>query len=404
MTTKFKIISGGLLFLFAVLIYLESTEKSPINWFPSYAHSDKIPYGTYVLYNSLEERLEKDQLKEVNQPPYVFLRDSSAVVQGTYFFINNFISFDDAEADQMLDWVAQGNTLFVATTSVGKRILDTLHLDTQTYYDLDNLQRKPLFQLSNPSLKREHAYYIDLEIGAAAFNEIDTLETVVLGEFDLSKEDTLSMEEPKIHFISQAFGKGKILIHLMPEAFTNYAMLRDDNYKYVEGVLNYLPTDGPIYWDNHYNNGKTTQTSPLYVFLNNRYMKWAYYMLILGVLLWVFFEGKRKQRAIPIATPLPNKTIEFTETIAGMYLDKKDHTSIAYHQINYFFDFARSEYYVHTGKRDADFLHKVHLKSGKSQEQTAQLFKYIEDILAMGSVSQEQLLRLNKLIEAFKNA
>ncbi|MFT5752389.1 MAG: hypothetical protein ACI828_002446 [Flavobacteriales bacterium] len=404
MTPKFKIISGCLLFLFAVLIYLESTEKAPINWFPSYAHSDKIPYGTYVLYNSLEEHLEKDQLKEVNQPPYLFLADSSEVVQGTYFFINNFISFDDAEADRMLDWVAQGNTLFVASASVGKRILDTLHLDTETYYDLDNLQRKPLFQLSNPSLKKDHAYYIDLEIGATSFDEIDTLKTVVLGEFDLSKEDTLHMEEPKIHFISQAFGKGKILLHLMPEAFTNYAMLRNDNYDYLEGVLKYLPTDRPIYWDNHYNNGKASQTSPLYVFLNNRYMKWAYYMLIIGVLLWVFFEGKRKQRAIPIVTPLPNKTIEFTETIAGMYLDKKDHTSIAYHQINYFFDFARSEYYVNTGKRDAAFLNKVHLKSGNSKEETGQLFQYIEGILAMGSVSQEQLLRLNKLIEAFKNA
>ena len=190
----------------------------------------------------------------------------------------------------------------------------------------------------------------------------------------------------------------------MPEAFTNYGMLRSNNYEYVEGVLKYLPSDTPIYWDNHYNNGKTTQTSPLYVFLNNRYLKWAYYMLIIGVLLWVFFEGKRKQRSIPIVEPLANKTIEFTETIAGMYLEKKDHTSIAYHQINYFFDFARSEYFVNTGKRDAAFLEKVGLKSGNSKEQTAELFQYIEAILNRGNVSQEQLLRLNKLIEAFKNA
>lgn len=404
MTTKFKILGGCLLFLFAVLIYLESTEKDPVNWFPSYAKSDKIPYGTYVLYNSFKESLGGDQIQDVNRPPYEFLADSSDAIQGTYFFINNFISFDDAESDRMLDWVAQGNTLFVASASVGDRILDTLHLDTESYYDLDNLQRKPLFELSNPSLKRENAYYIDLEIGASSFHEIDTLETVILGEFDLSKDDTLHLEDPKVHFISQTFGKGKILLHLMPEAFTNYAMLRNDNYKYVEGVLKYLPTDGTIYWDNHYNNGKTIQTSPLYVFLKNRYMKWAYYMLIIGVLLWVFFEGKRKQRAIPIVKPLPNKTIEFTETIAGMYLEKKDHTSIAYHQINYFFEYARSEYQVNTGKRDITFMEKVSLKSGNTKDQTVQLFEYIDGILNTGSVSQEQLLRLNKLIEAFKNA
>lgn len=404
MTTKFKILGGCMLFLFAVLIYLESTEKDPINWYPSYAKSDKIPYGTFVLYNSVKESVEKDQLKEVNQPPYEFLADSSAAVNGTYFFINNFISFDDAESDRILDWVARGNTLFVASASIGERILDTLHLDTESYYDLDNLQRKPLYGLSNPRLKKSHSYYIDLEIGATSFDEIDTLQTVVLGEFDLSKEDTLHMEEPKIHFISQAFGEGNILLHLMPEAFTNYGMLHNDNYKYVEDVLKYLPADRPIYWDNHYNNGKVIRTSPLYVFLENRYLKWAYYMLIIGVLLWVFFEGKRKQRAIPIVTPLANKTIEFTETIAGMYLEKKDHTSIAYHQINYFFDFVRSEYLVNTGKRDAEFLERVRLKSGNSKEETDLLFQYIEGVLNTGSVSQEQLLRLNKLIEAFKNA
>lgn len=404
MTPKLKIIGGIMLFLFGVLIYLEATEKAPINWYPSYAKSDKIPYGTYVLYNTVKESVGEDKVIDVDQPPYLFLTDSSNTVQGTYFFINNFIAFDDAESDRMLEWVAKGNTLFVSSANIGERILDTLNLETQAYYDLDNLQRKPLYGLSNPSLKKEHAYYIDLEIGATSFDEIDTLETVVLGEFDLSKEDTLQMEEPKIHFISQAFGKGTILLHLMPEAFTNYGMLRSNNYEYVEGVLKYFPTDTPIYWDNHYNNGKTTQTSPLYVFLNNRYMKWAYYMLIIGVLLWVFFEGKRKQRSIPIVKPLANKTIEFTETIAGMYLEKKDHTSIAYHQINYFFDFARSEYYVNTGKRDAAFLEKIGLKSGNSKEQTAELFQYIEGILNMGNVSQEQLLRLNKLIEAYKNA
>ena len=128
MTTKFKILGGCLLFLFAVLIYLESTEKDPVNWFPSYAKSDKIPYGTYVLYNSFKESLGGDQIQDVNRPPYEFLADSIDAIQGTYFFINNFISFDDAESDRMLDWVAQGNTLFVASASVGDRILDTLHL------------------------------------------------------------------------------------------------------------------------------------------------------------------------------------------------------------------------------------------------------------------------------------
>ncbi|MEQ3656881.1 MAG: DUF4350 domain-containing protein [Dokdonia sp.] len=402
MNTKQKVLIGSILFLFAVLIYLESTEKEPVNWFPSYSKSDKIPLGTYVAYQSLKETLDVP-INDISVPPYQFLADSSEAITGNYIFINSSIDFDEAEADRLLDWVSSGNTLFVAGSGIGSRILDTLHLETTYYYDLDNLYTNPIVSLSNPNLQKRKSYYLDIETNASYFSEIDTLNTIVLGQFDLSKEDTLNIEEPKIHFIKQDFGQGDIVIHLMPELFTNYNLLRADNIDYLAAAFSYLDTDKTMYWDRHYINAKSIQTSPLYVFLKNRYMKWAYYMLILGLILWVIFEGKRKQRAIPIVTPLPNKTLEFTETIAGMYLERKDHRSIATYQINYFFDYLRTELLIATGQRDAAFIERLHLKSGKSQEETKRLFDFIEMILASNTVTQEQLERLNKLIEAFKN-
>lgn len=402
MNTKQKVLIGSILFLFAVLIYLESTEKEPVNWFPSYSKSDKIPLGTYVAYQSLKETLDVP-INDISVPPYQFLADSSEAITGNYIFINSSIDFDEAEADRLLDWVSSGNTLFVAGSGIGSRILDTLHLETTYYYDLDNLYTNPIVSLSNPNLQKRKSYYLDIETNASYFSEIDTLNTIVLGQFDLSKEDTVNIEEPKIHFIKQDFGQGDIVIHLMPELFTNYNLLRAHNIDYLAAAFSYLDTDKTMYWDRHYINAKSIQTSPLYVFLKNRYMKWAYYMLILGLILWVIFEGKRKQRAIPIVTPLPNKTLEFTETIAGMYLERKDHRSIATYQINYFFDYLRTELLIATGQRDAAFIERLHLKSGKSQEETKRLFDFIEMILASNTVTQEQLERLNKLIEAFKN-
>ena len=400
MTTRFKVLVGCLVLLFATLVYLESTEKEDINWFPTYSKNDKIPYGTFVLYNTLKQSRGAENVIDIERPPFEVLMD--ATMKGTYFFINSQIAFDAAETDRLLDWVTAGNTLFIASNAVSKELQDTLNLQTKAYYDLDNLENKPVLQLSNPELKRKNAYYIDLEIGATEFNEIDTLSTIIVGEFDLKKGDTTTLEDPKIHFIEQNFGAGKIYLHLMPTAFTNYNMLRADNYTYVENALRYLPENTTIYWDDHYKNGKSVQQSPLYIFLNNRYLKWAYYLLIIGILLWVIFEGKRKQRAIPIVKPLANKTLDFTETIAGMYLDKMDHRSIAFHQINHFFEFLRSEYIVNTGKRDQQFLDKVSLKSGNSEEDTINLFQFIEDILSSGNVSKEILLELNSKIEQYK--
>ena len=86
-----------------------------------------------------------------------------------------------------------------------------------------------------------------------------------------------------------------------------------------------------------------------------------------------------------------------------MYLERKDHRSIAYHQINHFFDYIRTELRIATGKREEHFIKQVHLKSGHSLSDTKEIIQFIEMLLQSQRVSQEQLLRLNKLIEAFKN-
>lgn len=403
MSNKLKILAGILLTLFALLVYLESSQKSPVNWFPSYAKKDKIPYGSFVLYNTLKETRTNTNFKEISRPPYEFLADSNHQ-SGTYFFVNDYINFDEAESLQLLDWVSRGNTLYIGARGIGKTILDTLSLETEVYYELDNIDRKPpLLELLHPSLTKEHPYKLDQSIQTVYFNEVDTLETIVLGTYDYQKgNDSLRLKEPKVHFIKQAFGKGTIILHLMPNVFTNYFMLDRENYTYTEAALRYIPDDVPIFWDNHYKNGKTINSSPLYMLFKNRYLKWAYYMLVIGVVLWVFFEGKRKQRSIPVIKPLPNQTLAFTKTIAGMYLEKKDHKSIALHQINHFMEYIREEYQIETADRGLDFIERLASKSNNTQQDTKRLMDYITSISQKYPITQEELLKLNKLIQAFK--
>ena len=403
MSTKFKILASLLALALVLVVYMESNQADDINWYPSYSRTDKIPFGTYVLYDVISEQWKKDNLKNVRQPPYEFLTDSSEQ-RGTYIFVNDYILFDEAESLKLLSWVDKGNTLFIAARGIGETILDTLSLGTDLYYDYDNFERKPLVNLVNPSLRRERPYHHDLETTAGFFEDVDTLNTVALGEFGLVVEDDkLNINEPRIHFIKQPFGEGEIIIHLMPETFTNYFLLKDENYTYVSAALSYLDTDGVLYWDNHHKNGKTIYTSPLYIFLSNRYLKWAYYILIIGTLLWVLFEGRRKQRAIPIVKPLPNQTLTFTKTIAGMYLEKRDHASIAQHQINHFFAHIRASYLLDTNQINEEFISKLAAKSGNSLEESKSLINYIISLRSKQVVSQDQLLELNKRIEAFKN-
>ena len=154
--------------------------------------------------------------------------------------------------------------------------------------------------------------------------------------------------------------------------------------------------------DNHYKSGKSFYTSPMYLFLNTKELKWAYYTALIGVLIYIVFEGKRKQRAVPVVEPLQNKTLAFTRTISDMYFEKGDQKSIAEHKINYFLDEVRSDYYLGKIVKEDDFYTNLAARSGKSYESVKSLFTYMEQLRNKAQVTDNELIKLNVLIQKFK--
>ena len=400
MTKKYKILAVLILLFLGLLTYLEATKPTPINWYPSYGNTDKIPFGLKVFHTTLKDRFS-ESFKEVNLPPFKFMQQTDTV-QGTYLFINSDVNFDKTETHRLLDWVKQGNTIYVASSSISETLLDTLSLKTAAYYDLDNFNRTPVLNLSNPSLSKTTPYELDIEVAPNYFSKIDTANTTVLGVFDIKKEDTSNIAEPKVHFIRQPYGDGFVYLHLFPIAFTNYFMLHEENYTYTNGAQLYLNDNQTVYWDNHYKNSKTFYSSPLYMIFKNKHLKWAWYILLVGVFLWVLFEGKRKQRAIPIVTPLENQSIAYTHTIAGMYLEKSDHKSIAHHQINHFLEYLRSTHGIDTSTLGLDFIAKAAAKTDNTEQVTKAIVDLIVTIQQTEIVTEIDLKKLTNRIEAFK--
>ncbi|WP_299313527.1 DUF4350 domain-containing protein [uncultured Aquimarina sp.] len=401
LSKKSKIFIIIIIAIIGLLTFLEASEPEPINWFPSYAKTDKIPLGTFVSYSIMKETFGDPKLKDINQPPYEFLLDNDTV-SGTYFFVNGSISFDDSELDRILDWVGKGNTLFVSSKTISSNLLDTLLIDTDNLISLDDISTQPMVELVNKNLKAEKPYHYDRDVYNPYFSEIDTINTTVLGVTQLYN-DTLQIKNPQLNYIKQSFGEGEILLHSFPEAFGNYFMLTDENYEYTQNILSYVDPTKKILWDNHYKSGKTFYTSPLFFLLQNRYLKWAYYTLIIGVLLFVIFEGKRKQRSIPIIAPLKNQTLAFTRTISAMYYEKEKHKEIVEKQNLLFLDYVHHDLRIQTNVLDEKTLLDISARSNNDIEDTKILFKYFEELNRKRVLSKEELIRLYNMISEFKN-
>jgi len=394
-----KIAFLGFLLMLAALVYVEANKKIPISWFPSYSTFDKIPFGTYVLNDLLEEEYGELYTKK-NLPPFEVLDHEE--IAGTYVFINRTIGFDEIEMNKLLDWTEKGNTVFVSTTYPGYTLLDTLGLETETYVRYDAISTEPALNLVNKALNPEQSYHLDRNVPLRYFTKIDTLRHIVLGQVR-AHQDSTTLEKPLVNFIKIPVGKGNFLLHLQPEVATNYFMLSEDNATYTKNMFSYLPKDQTLYWDGYYKVGKKVNSSPLYLILNNKYLKWAYYFVLIGVLLFVLFEGKRKQRSIPIIPPVTNRTYEYTRTISGMYIDQKQSHQIAQKQIALFFEYIRSQLRQPTETMNSRFFQSVAARSGNTQEDTKKLFTFIEKVQHQQQTSSEELIKLYKDISAFKN-
>lgn len=396
MTRSGKFAFGLVLVLILLLTYLEATEPEPVNWNPSYLETDKIALGSFVFYESWREH-GKAEIENISIPPFEFLDQER---EGTYFFLNNFIGFDDNELEKLLTWVDRGNSVFISADYISKNLLDTLNLKATTYRGLGNFVSRPGLNFVHPELQSPAWYNFTFDTEALYFNQLDTLNHTVLG-LSTFKSDP---GNERVNYIKAPFGKGEFFLHTNPQALGNYFLLTNDNYRYAEGVLSYIDSSGIVYWDKYYKAGKTFYTSPLYVLLNNKALKWAYYFILIGSVLFILFEGKRKQRPVPVVKPLKNQTFEYSRTIANLYLEQKNYRELALKKIEHFNDYIRTHYRLDTSHKDDKFYRELAGKTNNTMEDTLKLSNIFSTIIDKPEISTTELQELNNNIETFKKS
>ena len=123
-----------------------------------------------------------------------------------------------------------------------------------------------------------------------------------------------------------------------------------------------------MYWDEYYKLGRSGPRTPLRVILTKPALKWAWYTALIGMIIFVIFHAKRRQRIIPVITPPANDSKEFVETVSRVYLNQKHHKNIAEKKIVFWLDFIRSRFNISTQQLSDEFCLQLAHKSGASKE------------------------------------
>ena len=119
------------------------------------------------------------------------------------------------------------------------------------------------------------------------------------------------------------------------------------------------------------------------------------------VLLFMLFNAKRKQRAIPVIKSLDNTTVAFTQTIASLYLKENDHKNLVDKKIAYFLEKIRTKFLLDTNNLNKDFIEILAAKSGNEISNTKYLINTIITLNKRSECTKEELLVLHKMIDNF---
>ncbi|MFC4816981.1 DUF4350 domain-containing protein [Flavobacterium sp. GCM10023249] len=346
--------------------YIDAARPKPINWNPSYKVSDKIPLGLYVFDKEIGGLLKDSKIEKLDVTPYEFFtqnyansedyeNDSIAPVytkEGTFLYIDESARLDDESINEILTFVSYGNKAFISAKDFPRSLQDSLQLNLTSEYSFGMDIYNSVY---NDKLGKKE-YKLNEGVSNSYFNKIDYETTTALGYI---RQDT-----SRINFVKINYYQGEIYLHNQPAAFTNFHLLKDNHHEYAEKVLSYVPK-GNIFWYTKEQMGNKDSESPLRYILSQPALKWAWYIFLIGTLLFMIFNVKRKQRIVPIIKPLHNTTIDFVKTIGNLYHQEGDHDNIIEKKIIYFLERVRNEYLMDTTVLDDHFIRKLHQKSGK---------------------------------------
>jgi hypothetical protein len=395
MNRTLKIYIFLLVLLLVAIVVIDINRPKPIDWTPSYSVNDKIPYGMYVFDKEIGSLLKNQKIERFSNTPYEYF-DSDAYLdtlipsnkrKGTFINISKFLDIDDKSIEEIFRFVEHGNNAFLSTEMIPNNLLDSLHLTMDSDYKYsDSIYN----WLANKNLGSQK-YKIIEGVNNNYFSKIDTLNTTVLGY--------QNGDSARVNFIKVKYKSGTFYLHTQPVAFTNFHLLKGNHHEYAEKVLSYIPKTN-VFWCIKGQNGEVISASPMRYILSQPALKWAWYIFLIGMIIFILFNAKRKQRVVPIIKPLANTTVDFTKTIGNLYYQEGDHNNIIDKKIIYFLEKIRNEYLIDTNKLDNDFIKKLHLKSGKKIDDIQNLVYLINAYRKNNFASDEaDLIQINTAIE-----
>ena len=381
MNKTFKIYAVIFIIVMVILALLEVNKKEVTDWRKNYDVNQKSPFGLFVFNKEVKD-LFKNNLTKLDVAPYDYYTEKDKKPHNILIVESEM---DQESWNKILDEVSKGSDAMIIANRLPKNISDTIGFyGSKISYEDQNVLKLTDKKYQNDFIK------LDKFPSGRGFSYVKPNVQVLGKTVEENNKD-------QANFIKTPFGKGTIYVHCEPLFLTNYYLLQSGNVRYAQSVFSYLK-DRETLW---FVESNTKESRSLLRFiLSNPALKYAWWVFLGGLVLFIFFNVKRKQRIVPIIEPLKNTSAEFVKSIGNLYLQEGDFHDMMAKKAQYFLNKVRLDLLIDTQNLDEEFAKKLQLKTGKSLEMVNEaivLIKKAQDPYA--SVMKEDLARINSLLD-----
>lgn len=310
------------------------------------------------------------------------------IEDGTYFSLRGILAGLKAHDNDMYDTIYWNNreTMYAA----------------QSYRMFYNMVGGTLFVDSVPKVKRL-AYTLstagyDYRHDSLYVGDFTGFDTIVDEKERIERIDTFAIKKVPVA-VSVPYGKGEVIFVSSPLLFTNYGMLEGNTFVYIFRLMSYL-ADLPVYRTEAYVKTDAmlvAEQSPFREFIKRPPLRWALYLALLAVVLFMIFTARRRQRVIPIMSKPANRSLEFIQLIGTLYYQRKDHVDLVRKKFKLFAEELRKTAGVDISDVNTDDREYLLLaeKTGMNSDRLKKVIRQIRLVLhSEGNISVEEMRSL----------
>lgn len=438
----------AMLVLFVLFCLLQVNLPKKFVWSPTFSHVDKQPLGCFVFDSVLTQSLpngyhvtkktffQLDQEHAKEKISVLMVVDQQDLKQLDVKYLCNIArrggkvmvvassSFDDGRnADTVVVdelertfkvKIEDGIYFSLRGILSGLRAHDNDMYDTiywnnretmyaaQPYRMFYNMVGGTLFVDSVPKVKRL-AYTLstagyDYKHDSLYVGDFTRFDTIVDKKERIERIDTFAIKKVPAA-VSVPYGKGEVIFVSSPLLFTNYGMLEGNTSVYIFRLMSYL-ADLPMYRTEAYVKTDAmlvAEQSPFREFIKRPPLRWALYLALLGVVLFMIFTARRRQRVIPIMSKPANRSLEFIQLIGTLYYQRKDHVDLVRKKFKLFAEELRKTAGVDISDVNTDDREYLLLaeKTGMNSDRLKKVIRQIRLVLhSEGNISVEEMRSL----------